>query len=426
MGTYADGSYWVVGPVTVTNISPAFNGNYNGSMVDPRPIPAANGVVYSGYDTRGNYNAALRAQPPITFANDGLIRSLVSTIGNAPGVSAPDPYGSPTGSYTREIRVLTVEPATPPADSFRPNYLGVVKLRFRLSEMNLGVFDLNLDPNRYAAQIPAASVVEKMVTGGTWGIESGNWGDRYFRPSNSSPGYGQYFATMTGELALYILHSNLPYRQQVIRTLIQYGIDLVGGTIDSPTLYSRDGGQTNGHKIAVFLLTYALNPSAIKNSLISLLGSHPFSENGQVQVGTPHFTPNTGHAFAGFSSTGAVETQHPSTYNGGLFHAVRYKYCCTITVFDAPWLVVSLLDGWNVWQHMPFKHYVWGYYEVEDIYSQGVLLDYYVAIYNASVPPNQQISGFGTWFANPTTGHGTHYSDFARRIWELEAASLYP
>lgn len=395
-------------------------------MVNPRPIPAGNGVVYAGYDARGNYDPAMRAQPPITFNNDGQIRSLVSTIGNATGITAPDPYGAATGSDVNEIRVLTIEPSTPPADSFRPNYLGVTKLRFLLSQMNLGVFDLNLDASRYAAQIPAASVVQKMVTGGTWGILAGNWGDRYFRPSNSSPGYGQYFATMTGELALYILHNNLPYRQQVIRTLIQYGIDLVGGTIDSPTLYSRDGGQTNGHKIAVFLLTYALNPSAIKNSLISLLGSHPFSENGQVQVGTPYFTPNTGNAFAGFSATGAVETQHPSTYNGGLFHAVRYKYCCTLTIFDAPWLVVGLLDGWDIWQHMPFKHYVWGYYQIEDIYSQAVQLDYYVGLYNASVPMNQQVSGFGTWFADPVTGHGTHYSAFARRIWELEAASLYP
>jgi hypothetical protein len=395
-------------------------------MLNPRPIPAPNGVVYSGYDTRDNYNPDLRVQAPASYPNDGQIRSLVSTVGNTNPSAALDPYGQPTGSYIKELRVLTIVPSAPVPNSFRPNCMGLTKLQFSLNDMNLTGFDVGLNPNRYAAQIPSPTVVQKMITGGTWAIMSGNWGDRYLRPSDSSPGYGQYFARMTGELGLYILHNGLPYREQVIRMLLQYGIDVAGAILESPTLFSRDGGQTNGHKGPVFLLAYALNPGAAKSALTSILATHPFSENGQIEAGTPFYTPNSGYAFAGFSSTGAVETLHPSAYTVGLFHAQRYKYCCTLTIFDAPWLLVSLLDAWEMWGSNAFRHYVWGYYELENLYDQAATIDYHIGILNASLPPNQQVSTIGTWFINPSTGHGVHYSDFAERVWSYEASSLYP
>lgn len=413
-------------PVTITSISPGFNGTSNGSMVNPRPIPAGNGVVYSGYDTRDNYNPDLRVQATVSYPNDGQIRSLVSTVGNANPSGALDPYGQPSGSYLKELRVLTIVSSTPAQNSFRPNYMGLTKLQFNLSDLNLTSLDVGLNPNRYAGQIPSATAVQKMISGGTWAIMSGNWGDRYLRPSDSSPGYGQYFAQMTGELGLYVLHSGLPHRDQVIRALLQYGIDVSGAILESPTLFTRDGGQTNGHKLPVFLLAYALNPGAAKSALTSLLTTHPFSENGQIETGTPFYSPNSGAAFGGFNNTGAVETLHPSTYTSGLFHAQRYKYCCTLTIFDAPWLVVSLLDAWEMWGSNSFRNYVWGYYEVENLFDQVETLDYYVGILNSSLPPSSQISTFGTWFIDPATGHGTHYSSFAERVWSYEAQGLYP
>lgn len=426
VGRYVDGSYWVVGPVTITSISPAFNGSGNGSMLDPRPVPAPDGIVYSGYDTRDNYNPTLTVQTPLFFQNDGQIRSLVSTISNLTGGPLPDPYGQSNYSYLREIRILTIEPSVPPNDSFRPNYLGLTKARFRLSDMNLAQFNRGLDPNRYPAQIPAPSMIERIVDGGAFGALSGNWGDRYIRPSLISPDYGQYFARLTGDLALYVLHVNVPYREQVLRKLIQYGIDVVGAIWEAPAFYRRDGGQTNGHKIPVFMLAHSLFPGALKSSLMAILSTHPFSENGQIANAVPYYTPNTGYSFAGFETTGAIEALHPSTYNAGQFHGVRYKYCCTLTVFSAPWLVVSLLNAWDTWGSNRFREYVWGYYEIEDLNAQATTLDYYSGVLNQSLSSNQQISSVGNWFINPQTGHGVHYSEFARQVWSFEAASLAP
>ncbi len=415
----------MVGPVTITSISPAFNGSGNGSMLNPRPVPAPNGVVYSGYDTRDNYNAALTVQTPLVVPNDGQIKSLASTISNLTGGPLPDPYGQNNYSYLREIRILTIEPSVPPADSFRPNYLGLTKVRFRRSETDLAKFNIGLDPNRYPAQIPEPAMISRIVNGGSFGALSGNWGDRYIRPSLISPDYGQYFARLTGDLMLYILHLNVPYREQVLIKLIQYGIDIAGATLESAGFYDRDGGQTNGHKGPVFMLTHALNPGAAKSALMGILSTHPFSENRQITDSVPYYTPNTGYAFGGFNSTGAIEALHPSTYNSGQFHGVRYKYCCTLTVFGAPWLAVSLLNAWDVWGSDRFREYVWGYYEIENLNAQASTLDYYIGILNQSLPSNQQISTVGNWFVSPQ-GHGTHYSDLARVVWSYEAAAHAP
>jgi hypothetical protein len=36
-GQFVNGDFWVVGPVTITAISPGWDGEKNGSMIDPLP-----------------------------------------------------------------------------------------------------------------------------------------------------------------------------------------------------------------------------------------------------------------------------------------------------------------------------------------------------------------------------------------------------
>ena len=50
VGQFANGEWWVLGPVTITSISPAWNGTTNGAMVNP----VSRGTRH-GFDTRIRY-----------------------------------------------------------------------------------------------------------------------------------------------------------------------------------------------------------------------------------------------------------------------------------------------------------------------------------------------------------------------------------
>ena len=84
-GQFANGDWWVVGPVVVTEISPGLADGRNGSMANP--IPAHE----QGYDSRAwNYNPGLSVQTP--FEMDVNV-SLVSTISNPDTGDQPVRHG---------------------------------------------------------------------------------------------------------------------------------------------------------------------------------------------------------------------------------------------------------------------------------------------------------------------------------------------
>ena len=73
-GHFANGDWWVVGPVVVTEIKPGLSDGRNGSMANPTPAHE------QGYDSRAwNYNSDLSVRTP--FKMDANV-SLVSTISN--------------------------------------------------------------------------------------------------------------------------------------------------------------------------------------------------------------------------------------------------------------------------------------------------------------------------------------------------------
>jgi len=119
-GQFANGDWWVVGPVVVTEISPGLSGGRNGSMANP--IPAHE----QGYDSRAwNYNPGLSVQTP--FEMDVNV-SLVSTISN------PD-TGDRKLIELKTAAVLTCLAKAPPAGTFRPPFCGTEKPLHNVSQL---------------------------------------------------------------------------------------------------------------------------------------------------------------------------------------------------------------------------------------------------------------------------------------------------
>ena len=122
VGQFANGDFWVAGPVTVVAVSPAPVDGRNGSVVNP-PLGS------QGYDERGGeYDAGVRATFPLAL---GGTSSLVSSIshgesdcqdGNNPAYRTYD-GGCQRGPIHTQA-VLTVLDEAPAALTFRPPYAG--------------------------------------------------------------------------------------------------------------------------------------------------------------------------------------------------------------------------------------------------------------------------------------------------------------
>ena len=114
-GQFANDDYWVVGPVNITSVSPAWDGEKNGAMVNPI-IGGAH-----GYDARPRenlYDPNLRASFPLVLQAG---ESLVSTIGI-------EDYGGYQGTRCLQTAaILTALSEVPPTGSFRPPYTGYGK-----------------------------------------------------------------------------------------------------------------------------------------------------------------------------------------------------------------------------------------------------------------------------------------------------------
>jgi len=108
-GQYVNGDYYVVGPVTVTNMLPAWSGNDNGWQIN------APYYGFQGLDSDVNgYDAALRVAMPFTIATNAcIVKAIANTNQTLPAI--------------KTIAILTVVTSAPPAGgsvTFRPPYSG--------------------------------------------------------------------------------------------------------------------------------------------------------------------------------------------------------------------------------------------------------------------------------------------------------------
>lgn len=120
-GQFANGDYWVQGPVTITSMTPDWNATTgrNGWMVNP----AVNGG--NGFSSgTPNYSSSLRPALPLTLTTG----SVVKTIGIAGAIT----------SSVQQAAVLTVLPDIPPdrgVNHFRPPYNGTSKPLYAVADL---------------------------------------------------------------------------------------------------------------------------------------------------------------------------------------------------------------------------------------------------------------------------------------------------
>jgi hypothetical protein len=152
VGQFANGDYWVVGPVTIINIDPMstdIGGRVkHGSMINPSPSqPGPIPGVLQGYDnslwpgySEYVYDSSLNVGRPnnqdISASNPLVVQpgsSLISLESVDTATAAPQ---FQTGA------ILTVLDSPAPAGSFRPPYSGTDKtIRFNKNQLNYSLLE---------------------------------------------------------------------------------------------------------------------------------------------------------------------------------------------------------------------------------------------------------------------------------------------
>ena len=313
-GQFANGEYWVVGPVSVIGINPPsveISGTtslagftpggtnplprtMNGSMLNP-VTPSTPGMqgfdsdVYCWQPTRGKmyppkYNAALNvalgvdADHPLVLSPDS---SLVSSISFENG-------GRP---QLRAAAVLTVLAGVPPdngATVFRPPYSGASKPLYSTKNLRK-----DLLPNLpLVASMPAMSAVISQFQR-PWIDHFGHIGDgtQYSSPSENMPNYGREYSIAVGNAGLLLMLNEdalvSKYGQNkdaLLIRFVQLGIDLYYITENKGYWWGL-GGLNQGRKWPIIFAGLMLD-----NESMTTIGSRSkemrfwgFAEDGQTK-----------------------------------------------------------------------------------------------------------------------------------------------
>ena len=288
VGQYANGDWWVMGPVTITNITPESTevGGVvrNGTMVNPTQ---GHSISEHGYDSRANqttYVDALNRSPsrtgtPISISTG----SVVSTV------SFGDWPAQPTGSYNRplsqESAVLTVVNEVPPERAFRPHPYGTDKTSY-WTEADLDYSVLNSLP--FVGTPPSiAQRGQDMLlffneqVGGHWHNRQTR---RFMEAYTGTVGtfYGTAFGAFLGEnlLLLHLSYDNVEKRDLLVG-MVQFGIDVYGRVTDAgnTSRYSPDGGHGVGTKGPMVLAAVALNDDGIKAAANGAANNNWFADD---------------------------------------------------------------------------------------------------------------------------------------------------
>lgn len=374
VGQFANGDWWVVGPVTIESIDPpSVSGGriMNGSMVNPDPTSQSHGydsTMYAQYAWSTSYkdvlNKALDVSPsnPITVPVDS---SMISTI------SIPTPDQRP---QLQAAAILTVLQSSAPVGSFRPPYCGSDKS----PEWNMS----QLDYTKLARLTPPAGTPTITTVANyfrrPWIDHIPDWIGRYHHPVENMPDYGREMCdrVSSASLMLHLDYTDAQKEDLMIR-FVQFGIDLYGivETGTGQLNWPAGGGHHSGRKWPILFAGLVLNDFDMSN-----IGSNPvvaFNEDDQTfyVTETSPGVYNCGFGGYGPQDVGLEEwgNQHwkSKAQDDKTWFGNGYRACCTAHVWWGEILAAYIMGARPLWNHEALFDYQ-DRYRIESVQNNSL------------------------------------------------------
>ncbi|PJE81348.1 hypothetical protein COU58_02945 [Candidatus Pacearchaeota archaeon CG10_big_fil_rev_8_21_14_0_10_32_42] len=344
-GKFANGDYWVLGPVNITNITPEFNGSLHGWEVNP------NHTLQQGFDSRvANFNSSFVPNIPYFSSGNESIVKVISNVSSSP--LCPDGSGSCPLITAGVLTVFDFIPQNNGSTLFRPAYFGSEKRLFYTSNLDTDILpSLNSTPHSVSLSTVEGRFKRVQLDHKT------DWQGRNMHPYLNLRDYGAEIASEYAEnYAVLSLNYTVEEKWNSLIYGIQAGIDFYG-VLNGGGGWPSNGGHTNGRKLPIVFASVILDDSDMKD-LAGTDNQTKFSELGQLQKGinqTPIFGTN-GTVLAYWDNlvndAGIRTIADPYNYiDGGLRPGGSYQACCT----TQPWkghvlnlhLISQLRPVWN-------------------------------------------------------------------------------
>ncbi|MCK5775399.1 MAG: T9SS type A sorting domain-containing protein, partial [Bacteroidales bacterium] len=390
------GDWWVIGPVIITGISPAQRvaipeeDNHNGDnhwgdagLQDNKTVRNGSVVVNvlrgskQGFDSRGKgFDTSLPITLPYTLAKN---TSIVSSKSNDT-IPQKVMYHSiiwdsekDQSSAIKTISILTSLSEVPPADAFRPTYVGNDKRIFKLSDVDFDIL-LDLTPT---ASMPNWTQFERYFERPWMNHFDGIWlGQELFPTNMNQPYYGREFARIIGQASL-MLNTNATdaQKQKLLIGMLQLGIDL-RGIAEMGGNWMQGGGLTSGRKWPILFAYFMFDDPYFKDMPYTAI----FHEDTETYYGK---------GWAGQAALWQILVHHgerqpymhitPDKWatwdvqNGIAWgtHSENYRLCCNTDAWVGQTLSALLMGGKEVWNHNAYFDNVEDWMRMTDLYASN-------------------------------------------------------
>ena len=382
-GQFITGDWWIVGPVTVTGVTPASgaapadatvaikinqwgdtslrndNRMRNGSMVVLEASEA------HGYDSRsGVYDPALSIRYPYAL---GVNRTLISTVSHT---------ALPVDNFCKNIMwdkektvqtvlksaaVLTCLSDIPPADAFRPCYAGTHKTLWRAQNINWDRL-LTLKP---AGEVPDWEEFERYFQR-PWLDHLLEWTQQELNPTENQANYGREYARLVSMASL-MLNLDVPRsrKEKLLIGLIQYGID-ISGLAHVGGKWNWGGGHPSGRKWPVVFASLMLDDASLRE----LPESAVFHEDTTTYYGKGWFGQTAlWQMILHHGPRTPYEEKPPEQWEKWDKTSESYRVCCNAMAWIGTALAAREMKAISAWQHDAFFDYCDRWMREDDPYT---------------------------------------------------------
>lgn len=267
VGQFVNGDPWVVGPVTITSITPDYDSTV-GAEENGWEINPAYGSAQGFSGRLSSFDTSL--VPSLPYTSTATVESIVKTI---------SALNDSIRSSVETSAVLTVVGSTPAADSFRPPYIGTTKPFYTQRDIQTSLLPSLGDPGVGTPTLQAVKDRFEQLR-----LEHLSVYFRWLRAKNSflsitDDGYKPDYTVleMTSILRL-MLDDSYETKKEALSYVLQTGIDKVHHFIEGYNL-PNGGGHEPNHWVMGAFAAVMLDITAGKTAILAATNLHEYYYN---------------------------------------------------------------------------------------------------------------------------------------------------
>ncbi len=266
-GQFANGDWWVLGPVTINSITPEYNDGRNGYEINP--VTNA-----QGFDSRGGgWDPSLIPTLPRVVGGDSSIIKVISFT----ECQRSNHVCLDTAAI---LTVLKSVPELEGSTTFRPGYSGTEKRFYKTTDLKTEILPSLPRPSSAPSLQTLAASIQRVQLEAVAG-----WTSRVLHPEKNMPNYGSDIAVANNEAGLgLMLDYTIEEKMPLLINYVQDGID-IEANLRRGVNFNGDGGGHGVGRLAPIAFTAKILDAPEIFTTIENAGKSGFSETDSVGTG---------------------------------------------------------------------------------------------------------------------------------------------